>query len=97
MSKMSNIVIGICISLILVGCAEIGLIGSKTQTFTGRDSITLQALRPDILDVVAEVGKSLGYDVSGLDREAGTISLSSRSSMFTGVMIGKINHSTLRI
>ena len=96
MSKMSNIVIGICISLILVGCAGIGII-SKMQTFTGRDSITLQAPRPDILDVVAEVGKSLGYDVSGLDREAGTISLSSKSSMFTGVMIGKTNFSTLTI
>lgn len=97
MSKMTNIVIGICISLILVGCAEIGLMGSKTQNFTGSDSITLQAPRPDILDVVAEVGKSLGYNVSGLDREAGTIYLSSSSSLFTGVMIGKINNSTLYI
>lgn len=97
MIKISNIVIGICISLIFVGCAEIGLMGSKTQTFNGKDSITLQTPRSDILDIVAEVGKSLGYNVSGLDRESGTISLSSSASLFTGVMIGKINRSTLHI
>jgi len=70
---------------------------SKTQTFNGKDSITLQVPRSDILDVVAEVGKSLGYNVSGLNRETGTISLSSSVSLFTGVMIGKINETTLII
>ncbi|MDE2179459.1 MAG: hypothetical protein KGJ40_01230 [candidate division NC10 bacterium] len=91
------VAIGICIALTLAGCGEIGMMASETQSFHGKDSITLQIPRSDILDVIAEVGKSLGYNVSSLDREAGTISLSSGASLFTGVMIGKINNSTLQI
>lgn len=92
-----RVAIGICISLILVGCGSVGMMASKAQTFNGRDFITLQDQRSDILDVVAEVGKSLNYEISGLDREAGTISLSSRVSLFTGVMIGKYNETMLTI
>jgi len=98
--KVSNLrrsVIGLCLSLTLVGCGSIGMMASKTETFKGKDSITLKAPRPDILNIVAEVGKSLGYSVSGLDREAGTISLSYDAGLFTGVMIGKINKTTLMI
>ena len=60
------LVIGICIVLVLVGCGGVGLLGSKAQRFTGKDSILLQVSRPDILDIVAEVGKSMGYNVSAL-------------------------------
>lgn len=91
------VAIGIYISLILVGCGTIGMMASETQTFNGKDSITLQTPKSDIIDVIADVGKSLGYNVSGLNRETGTISLSSSVSLFTGVMIGKINQSTLTI
>ena len=97
MIRMSNIIMGIYISLTLAGCGSIGMMASETQTFTGKDSITLQIPRSDILEVIAEVGKSNGYNVSGLDIEAGTIVLSSSASLFTGVMIGKINQSTLCI
>ena len=91
------LVIGICIVLVLVGCGGVGLLGSKTQRFTGKDSILLQVSRPDILDIVAEVGKSMGYNVSALDREAKTISLSSSSSVFSTVLIGKMSQATLTI
>ena len=92
-----SVVIGTYIALTLVGCGSIGMMASKTETFTGKDSITLKTPRPDILSIVAEVGKSLGYSVSSLDKEAGTISLSYDAGLFTGVMIGKINKITLTI
>lgn len=89
--------IGIFFAVILVGCAPIGFIGSKDQSFTGKDSLLLQNPRPDILDVIAKVGKLMGYSVSALDKKANTISLSSRSSMFTTVLIGKMSRATLQI
>lgn len=82
----------------VAGCAGFGyMVGGEIQTFQGRDSIILPVPRSDILDIVAEVGKSLGYSISGLDREAGTISLSSSTSPFTQAMIGKTNRSTLSV
>lgn len=94
---MFPMVIVLFVSLIVVGCGEIGMLVSETQSFTGKDSITLQTSRPDILDVSAEVGKSLGYNVSGLDREDGVLTLASSTSLLTGVLIGQINQSTLTI
>jgi|GEM_PF-3004105 len=91
------LVIGACITLMLVGCAEIELFGSKIQTFRGKDSMLLPVSRPDILDIVAEVGKSMGYSVSALDREANTISLSSSSSMLSTALIGKTSQAMLTI
>ena len=91
------VVIGICITLMLIGCAEIGFLGSKEQTFTGKDQLFLPVPRPDILDIIADVGKSMGYSVSALDKKANIISLSYQSSMFTAVMIGKLTQSTLTV
>lgn len=79
----------------LVGCGEIGIFGSKTKSFTGHDSLILTSPRADILDMVASTGKDLGYEVSALDKEHGTISLDSNSGMLAGAMIGKINRTTL--
>jgi len=89
--------LAIITSLVLFSCAEIGLFGSKTQTFTTRESLELKPPRPDILDVAAEVGKSMGYDISSSDKRAGTIGLSSSTSFLTEVLIGKINQSDLTI
>jgi hypothetical protein len=88
---------GIFFAMMLVGCAGIGIVGSKDQRFTGKDSLLLQNPRPDILDVIAEVGKSMGYSVSSLNKEANTISLSSSSSMLTTSLIGKMSQATLLI
>lgn len=88
---------GIFFVVMLVGCAEIGLFGSRQQSFTGKDSLLLQNPRSDILDVIAEVGKSMGYSVSALDKEANTVSLSSSSSMFTTFLIGKMSRTTFQI
>lgn len=85
------------IALIFTGCGSVGMMISKTETFRGNDSLVLSTPKPDILDVVARVGKSIGYSVSSLDKEAGTVGLAFKTSLFTGVMIGKITHATLTI
>ena len=93
----SVLLIVLTVASLLGGCPQIGFVGSPQKTFTGREHIVLPAQRPDILDVVAEVGKDLGYSVSHLDKTAGTIGLSSGSSMVTSVLIGKVSRATLRI
>ena len=55
-------------ALILAGCAGVGGLLTKDQTFSGTDSMVLDSPRDDILDVIAAVGKSMQYDVSGLDK-----------------------------
>jgi hypothetical protein len=53
-TKIALQAIGIlAVSFMLVGCAEIGIFGSKTQSFSGTDSIVLDQPRADILDVVS--------------------------------------------
>jgi hypothetical protein len=81
--------------LTLTGCTWIGLMRSEDQSFTGKDSLSLQASRPDILDLIAEVGTSMGYRV--LDKEANIIRLSSSSSLFKTDLLGKMSEATLRI
>lgn len=94
---MFAVAIGIYISLTLTGCSIIGLVVSENQTFHGKDSVTLQTPRTDTIDVMSNVGKSLGYNISGLDRERCTLSLSDQNSSFVYLLIGKTNHSTLGI
>ena len=91
------VAIGIYFSLTLTGCSLIGMLGSETQNFHGNDSFELQTPKPDIVNTMSEVGKSLGYNVSSLDRGMGSISLSDQTSFFVGMLIGKISHSTLMI
>lgn len=93
-----SVAIGTCITAMLIGCAPIGhMISDPGQTYTGRDSLILQAPEPNILHTVGEVGKSLGYKVSGLDKERGTIRLTSTSPLFVSVMVGKSSSATLSI
>ncbi len=90
--------LGIFIALMSFGCGEVGILaGGRDQTFSGRETLELKTPRTDILDVVAEVGKSMGYDVSSLDKKANTISLSSGSSLLTTMLIGKVNQATLTV
>jgi hypothetical protein len=90
-----SVLMGIYLVLTLGGCTWIGLMRSDDQSFTGNDSLLLQVSRPDILDVVAEVGKSMGYRVT--DKEANIIRLSSSSSTFDTEILGRLSHTTLRI
>lgn len=83
---------------LLMGCAGVGLVaGGKFQTYTGSYSITLESARDDILDIIAEVGKTMDYSVSGLDSEHSTISLSSGTSVATTGLLGKSNQATIYV
>jgi hypothetical protein len=84
-------------SFMLAGCAEIGYYGSKIQSFSGKDSMILDQPRADILDVIADVGKSMKFDVSALDKNAGRISLSTGTSTGTTMLIGKAQQSSLTV
>jgi len=85
-------------STIFVGCGGVGMLaGGRVQTYMGSYSIMLEAPREDILDIVAEVGRTMGYSVSGLDRDQGTISLSSGSSMATTGLLGKSSQATIYV
>jgi hypothetical protein len=80
-----------------VGCPEVGFYGSTPQSFSGTDSMTLTTPRADILDVVAEVGKSMGYDVTSLDKNSQTISLGFSEHPGMALLIGKVNYSSLSV
>ena len=81
----------------LSGCSAVGLIASDMETFTINDQIDIKTTRVDILDVVAEVGRSIEFKVSGIDRGAGSISLTSQTSMFKGVMLGSGGGSNITV
>ncbi len=87
----------LALSFMLVGCAEIGIFGSKNQSFSGTDSIVLDQPKVDILDVIADVGKSMKFDVSAIDKNAGQITLSAGASFGTTMLIGKMQQSSLTV
>ncbi len=96
-SDLKKLVLVFVLLSIVTGCAGIGYMSSKEQNFTGKYSMLLQVPRADILNIITEAGKSLGYSVSAIDKEAKTISLSSSGSGFTTFLIGKTSQATLTI
>ena len=96
--KKANPAVGIlAVVVLLAGCAEVGFLGSKNQTFRTTDSMLLDTPRADILDLVADVGKSMKFDVSAIDKNTGSITLSSSAAFATTVLIGKMNNSNLKV
>jgi CHAT domain-containing protein/Tfp pilus assembly protein PilF len=102
-------IIVIYCALVLSGCSEAILVytvlspaideiaGGKTQTFSGWESLELKSPVTDILDVTAEVGKTMGYDVSDAGKLENTLDLTSKSSNLTDMLIGKHSWSTLQV
>lgn len=86
--------LGVALAVGLSGCSE-AMLFSKYETFNGTDAMEIASPRSDILNVIAEVGKSLGYAVSSLDKNNRTIALSSQSSMLTTMAIGKVSGATI--
>lgn len=70
---------------------------SSTKTFQGADTIVLPAPRTDIFDVLSKTAKSLGYRVSGLNRQFRNVSFASQSSMGSGLLLGKYSSATINI
>lgn len=78
------------------GCSSVGyVVGGAPTTFQGDYEIEIANPRTDILNVIAEVGKAMGYSVSALNVKGNSISISSRSSVVAGAMIGTINNITI--
>lgn len=84
------------VTLALSGCMEVSLL-SKDKSFMGHDSMVIDPPRKDILDVIADVGKSMKLDVSALDRASGTITLESGIKTLEFIGIGKASTSDLTI
>jgi hypothetical protein len=72
----------------MTGCGTVGILISDSETFIISDQINLKATKEDILDIVADVGRSMDFKVKEIDRRAKTISITTQSSLFRGVMIG---------
>ena len=89
------LLIALCTFTFLSSCAVGGF--SEMQTFQGVDHVNIQEPREDILDIVAETGQSMGYNVSALNREIGTISLRTTGSAASRALFAKVTDATLRI
>ena len=79
------------ILLLTTGCETVALMGGAQKTFQGHDSLVLKTARPDIMNVVAEVGRANGYDVSSFDEETRTITLSGGGSLLAAALVGKVS------
>jgi len=72
-----------------VGCG-LGLMVSPMESAMISDSVSLENPKPNILDIVADVGKSLGYDVTmRMNAPFPMIGLGTNSSPLAGAIIGK--------
>lgn len=75
------------------GCG-FGHMVSKTERFSSHESIMLNSDRSDILDIIAEVGESIGYKLSEIDKQNKQVSLISQSS--TGnLLIGSAHYNKI--
>ena len=61
----------------------------ETQTFQGREVLTLPEARPDIVDIIIDVGKALNYRVAGWDKERGIVRLDMTNSFAAKEFLGK--------
>lgn len=71
---------------------------SDITTYKGYDVLEFESVKNQdvIFSTISEVGKSLGYSVSTLDKRKGHIGLAKDAGLFTGVMVGKIDKSFVR-
>lgn len=92
LSRSFAIVVAAASLFPLTGCGTVGTLVSKTEQFEVTDSVVLRAKPRDFVAAVEAVGQSLGYKVSGLDRASNKVTLSTSSSLATGVLIGKVKN-----
>ena len=81
-----------CFIIFLTGCG-IGAIISQPTSFQGSYEIEIVKPHADMLNVIAEVGKSMGYKVSAL--HGNSITISSELSMAAVHIIGTVNDITI--
>jgi len=89
--------VGLTFSVLLLGgCAAAGFF-TPIETFDTSERLELAVARLDVLDLVAAVGKDLGYSVTSLDRAAGMIGLTSETSRALTFLVGKAGSVNLNI
>jgi hypothetical protein len=76
---------------LLGGCGAEVMMVSDTTSFTDTDQLVLRKPAQNFIDVASAVGTSLGYHVSGIDRQQNSIGLSKTAGLGMGVLIGEIN------
>jgi len=76
--------------VMLVGCGPgLQIVAGRQEIFQGGDQLVLEKPREDILDVIAEVGKSFGYSVRLLDKGRGNVGLYTQSGVISALTLGK--------
>jgi len=93
---MRALVLAALTSFLLSGCAAAGFF-TPIETFDTNEHLELAEPRRGVLDVVAAVGKDLGYSVTSLDRAAGMIGLTSETSRALTFLVGKAGSVNLNI
>ncbi len=91
----ANYFISFLMLALMTGCT-VGQM-SQTRTFSGNETITLTTSHADILNVISEVGKTLKYEVSYLNKQANAISLTTSSSLASNMMLGKYTQASIAI
>ena len=87
----ARILFALVCATFLVGCGSEVMMVSDTTTFTETDQLVLQRPARNFVDDASAVGSSLGYHVSGIDRQQNTVTLSKTAGLGMGVLIGEIN------
>ena len=81
--------------LVLTSCGGVGAMVSPTHTYTTSDSLVLKRPATNFVVNVSDVGKSLGYDVAGI--EGNTVDLADDNSVGMGALIGKIGYKHVKL
>jgi hypothetical protein len=83
---------------LLAGCGAVGMmIGGMPKEYTLNKTIKLKKSYPNILELVAESGKELGYRIAGMDEKLNSVTLGTDMSYIQIGLIGKSNMSRLTI
>ncbi|HUI28942.1 MAG TPA: hypothetical protein VLX91_01905 [Candidatus Acidoferrales bacterium] len=84
--------------LLIASCTGVGyMVGGSIQNFQGKYSIDLTRQYPDILDLVAAVGKSMSLDVSSIDSSKGEIQISTGTVTTSGILLGNQNYQSISV
>jgi hypothetical protein len=84
---MKKLVIG-CLALLLSACGA-GLL-TPTRDFTTSDSVVLARAPTDFVQGASEVGRSLDYNISGVDNSVPSVSLSRGSGTAALMTVGRL-------
>lgn len=86
------------ILLFVTSCGDVGMMVSDITTYNGFDVLKFDTVKNQdkIFSTISEIGNTLGYSVSVLNRRKGIITLAKDAGLFMGVMVGKIDKSTVQ-